>query len=231
MEPFDADEYSDWLGEHKGEYETVLWTGRDEDGYSCGDYAREMCEAHNESIKDESGNYIEGEKPWMTNEMLLEEATKEKNMEMPPDYNPDASDEEQKACQDAWDSASKATVDNADGDVKVLVGANNRGDESTYSRVEKDALEGNTDVKAVDEINVNTNTPKKEDGTIDLNNVDGNDITHYERGADGKLGLDSGAKIDGDVEQSATSGGATGAGETEGTGEDSTNNNGQGIGM
>ena len=127
LESYDEAKYRKFLEQHKGEYETVLWSGHT-DGIGGEDNANNICKEHNENLTD-------NEKPWKTNEMLLYEA----KMQM-PEYNPSDPVSVRK-----WESTSIATVENASGQAHVIKGEQGR-EESIYSRLERERLGNNQEV-------------------------------------------------------------------------------------
>jgi hypothetical protein len=149
-EPYDETAYQNYLAEHKGEYETVFWTGST-DGVGGGDNARAICEEYNANRKD-------GKKLWKTNEMLLDAA----KIEM-PEFDPTNQES-----IDTWESASRATAESASGQVHIIMGKD-RHEGSVFNRIERDALNENSNVNQ----NVNVIDPKSRThtGTYDKSNL------------------------------------------------------------
>jgi len=144
---YNEQQYRDFLKEHKGTYETVLWSGESQEGKGGPGFTRQMCEDHNTNLSD-------GEKPWMTNEMLLEEAgmlNKDGELNGAPKYTEGKNIQQDIVSCVCWDSASRATCDYAKGELHALIGANGR-NESTLNNVEREYIARNGDVSGVDVI-------------------------------------------------------------------------------
>ena len=142
MAQYNQAEYEKYLREHSDEYESCFWSGssKNEDGvnYSGDKNAKRVCNEHNGSYSEGTGRYASvdydnGEKPWKTNEMLLDEAGMLDGM---------PKDRSDPKFEEAWRSASETTAQNASGQAHVIKGEDGDYD-SFYNRYEKPLIREN----------------------------------------------------------------------------------------
>ena len=173
---FDVNSYRAFLAEESGNYDPVFWSGsvdnKDESQRTGEENSKRICEEYNNAYADEIENGEE--KPWKTNEMLLEEWGSDK-----PEIQTETDD-----VMTEWKSSSEAFAEGSSGEAKLIVGDNTSYD-GVLNNTEKQAIRENdaieTDIELIDE-----NTGEMKD-TIDKNELSGVE-THgsgYEFGGQG----------------------------------------------